>query len=125
VQALYHKSVALAKLDTTAFSDAVTLGNDLLVELSISREGDIFLLHSRVYDDFFRFSEVKDNRVLYVKLADRLHNMRTIEGHTPLAKQKEIASETLRFFVPIARYLKLHPIEKELQQLASQVIRQP
>jgi hypothetical protein len=38
VQALYHKPVALAKLDTTAFSDAVTLGNDLLVELSISGE---------------------------------------------------------------------------------------
>jgi hypothetical protein len=36
---LYHKPVAVAKLDTTAFSDAVTLGSDLLVELSISREG--------------------------------------------------------------------------------------
>jgi hypothetical protein len=55
VQALYHKPVALAKLDTTAFSDAVTLGNDLLVELSVSREGDVFLLHSRIYDDFFGF----------------------------------------------------------------------
>jgi hypothetical protein len=55
VQALYHKPVALAKLDTTAFSDAVTLDNDLLVELSISGEGDVFLLHSRIYDDFFRF----------------------------------------------------------------------
>jgi hypothetical protein len=42
VQALYHKPVALAKLDTTAFSDAVTLGSDLLVELSIGGEGDIF-----------------------------------------------------------------------------------
>ncbi len=52
VQALYHKPVAVAKLDTTAFSDAVTLGSDLLVELSISGEGDVFLLHSRIYDDF-------------------------------------------------------------------------
>jgi hypothetical protein len=42
VQALYHKPVAVAKLDTTAFSDAVTLGNDLLVELSIGGEGDFF-----------------------------------------------------------------------------------
>ncbi len=65
---------------------------------------------------------VEDNRVLYVKLADRLHNMRTIEGHQSLAKQKKIAEETLQFFVPIARYLKLQPIEKELQQLASEVL---
>ena len=65
---------------------------------------------------------VDDNRVLYVKLADRLHNMRTIEGHTNLSKQQEIANETLQFFVPIARHLKVNAIEKELQQLASQVL---
>ncbi len=58
VQALCHKPVAVAKLDTTAFSDAVTLGNDLLVELSISGEGDVFLLHSGVYDDFFGFIDL-------------------------------------------------------------------
>jgi hypothetical protein len=58
VQALYHKPVALAKLDTTAFSDAVTLSNDLLVELSIGGEGDVFLSHSRVYDDFFGFVDL-------------------------------------------------------------------
>ena len=68
---------------------------------------------------------VDDNRVLYVKLADRLHNMRTIEGHKQVSKQKKIAEETLQFFVPIARYLKLHPLEKELQQLAFQVMSKP
>ena len=68
---------------------------------------------------------VDDDRVLYVKLADRLHNMRTIEGHKQVSKQKKIAEETLQFFVPIARYLKLHPIEKELQQLAFQVMSKP
>ena len=40
---------------------------------------------------------VKDERVLYVKLADRWHNMRTIEGPPSLAKQKMIAEETLQF----------------------------
>ena len=65
---------------------------------------------------------VDDNRVLYVKLADRLHNMRTIEGHKNLSKQQEIANETLQFFVPIARHLQINAIEKELQQLASQVL---
>ena len=68
---------------------------------------------------------VDDDRILYVKLADRLYNMRTIEGHAQVSKQKKIATETLQFFVPIARYLKLHAIEKELQQLASQVMSKP
>jgi Na+/proline symporter len=68
---------------------------------------------------------VDDNRVLYVKLADRLHNMRTIEGHSSIEKQKKIAEETLLFFVPIARYLQLHAIEKELQKIVSQVMRKP
>lgn len=72
-----------------------------------------------------KLSDVNDDRVLYVKLADRLHNMRTIEGHTSVDQQKKIASETLQFFVPMTRHLKLHPIEKELQQLASQVMRKP
>jgi len=74
------------------------------------------------YEIIRKLLEVRDERVLYVKLADRLHNMRTIEGHSSLAKQKKIAEETLQFFVPTARHLKLHPIEKELQQLASQVL---
>jgi (p)ppGpp synthase/HD superfamily hydrolase len=77
------------------------------------------------HETILKLLEAKDERVLYVKLADRLHNMRTIEGHTSIDKQKSIASKTLQFFVPIARYLKLHPIEKELQQLAFQVMGKP
>jgi (p)ppGpp synthase/HD superfamily hydrolase len=60
--------------------------------------------------------EAKDERVLYVKLADRLHNMRTIDGHTSLGKQQKIAEETLQFFVPMAKSLHLTPIAKELNQ---------
>jgi hypothetical protein len=77
------------------------------------------------HENIRKLLEVKDERILYVKLADRLHNMRTIEGHSSVDKQKKIAEETLQFFVPIARYLKLHPIEKELQQLAFQVMSKP
>ena len=60
--------------------------------------------------------EVRDERILYVKLADRLHNMRTIEGHSSLAKQKKIAEETLQFFVPMAKSLGLMPIAEELME---------
>lgn len=60
--------------------------------------------------------EVKDERILYVKLADRLHNMRMIKGHTSLVKQKKIAEETLQFFVPMAKSLGLTPIAEELNK---------
>ncbi len=67
--------------------------------------------------------EEEDARVLQVKLADRLHNMRTIDGHPSIAKQKQIAQETLQFFVPLARYLELKQVEAELQQLITAVMK--
>jgi hypothetical protein len=74
------------------------------------------------HETILKLLEVKDERVLYVKLADRLHNMRTIGGHHSLAKQKKIAEETLQFFVPMARSLGLKPIAKELQERSFEVL---
>ena len=55
------------------------------------------------------------------ELADRLHNMRTLEGHAP-AKQREIAEETLSFFVPVAQELEQPAIAEELKELADKVL---
>jgi (p)ppGpp synthase/HD superfamily hydrolase len=74
------------------------------------------------HETILKLLKSKDNQVLYVKLADRLHNMRTIEGHKEVSKQQKIAIQTLPFFVPIAQHLKLYDIGKALQQLASQVL---
>ena len=59
-----------------------------------------------------------DIRVILIKLADRLHNMRTLAHKKDQLKRIENSQETLEVYVPISYHLGLHPIKSELENLA-------
>ncbi len=64
----------------------------------------------------------KDIRVLLVKLADRLHNMRTIKSIKKEDKRKRIAQETMEIYAPLADRMGMHRIRDELEDLSFEIL---
>ena len=64
----------------------------------------------------------KDIRVLLVKLADRLHNMRTIDAIDKIEKRERIAKETMEIYAPLADRMGMHHIRDELEDLSFKIL---
>ena len=64
----------------------------------------------------------KDIRVLLVKIADRLHNMRTIDAISKAEKKERIAKETMEIYAPLADRMGMHRIRDELEDLSFEVL---
>ncbi len=90
-----------------------------LVELLVRIKGTSKLFSLDKIDMYKRVIAgiAEDVRVLYIKIADRLHNMRTLYSLEPVRK-RIVAEETLRIYAPLAEMLGLFAIKTELEDLA-------
>lgn len=135
--------LAVTYILTTVFADINTLCVGLLHEIEIDdyvdelREklgedvvkllygvGKISKLHFSTENDYLveYYKKIivgmsEDVRVIIIKLADRLHNMRTLYELSE-EKQKKKAKETLEIFAPIAHHLGIHKLKSELEDLS-------
>ena len=99
------------------FGKKVALIINGLTKISAIRNQEIIISEqAENYKKLF-FSLSEDLRVILIKIADRLHNMRTMDFMPP-HKQKTIAAETLYIFAPLAHRLSLYVIKSELEDLS-------
>ena len=90
----------------------------------VSKLAKIFSSHAEAQAENFQkmiLAMAKDIRVIMVKIADRLHNMRTI-GVLTKEQRRRIARETLDYYAPIAYRLGMHNIHVELEDLGFQTL---
>ncbi len=116
--ALLHDVIEDSDASKTALGE---LFGDPVAEIvdGVSKLSKIFSSRDEAQAENFQkmaLAMARDIRVIMVKMADRLHNMRTI-GVMSSSQRKRIARETLDFYAPIANRLGIHKIKTELEDL--------
>uniref|UniRef100_A0A7S3E5N6 GTP diphosphokinase n=1 Tax=Chloropicon laureae TaxID=464258 RepID=A0A7S3E5N6_9CHLO len=94
-------------------------------DLMMKKEGTVSSQKVEVEGESFKnmLLSMADVRVVLIKLADRLHNMRTLNA-LPAEKQRKIAEETMHVFVPLANRLGVWSIKAELEDLCFRYMNQ-
>jgi (p)ppGpp synthase/HD superfamily hydrolase len=87
-----------------------------------SLKDSFYKIKLSTHENILMLLKLEDKRALYVKIADRMHNLRTIEGHRSQVKKQQIAEETLQFFVPLAQALGLEQAVTELQARSAKIL---
>jgi GTP diphosphokinase / guanosine-3',5'-bis(diphosphate) 3'-diphosphatase len=140
-QHLYHTALVLAELNMDTPTICAGFLHDILEDTNISEEvisneftpqilqfvkgvtkigGIKFMSEQQQQAQNFRkmlLSVADDIRVIIIKFADRLHNMRTLEA-LPLKKRRRIALETRDVYAPLAHRLGMYRIKMEMEDLA-------
>lgn len=121
--ALLHDTIedtALTMFDLkTIFSDRVA---NIVFGVSKVDYGGMPIFHSNE-EHLKTLERSNDFSILSIKISDRIHNMRTISGHRSRDKRREVAKETLEFFVPLAKRLGLEKAYADLKEMAERELK--
>jgi len=110
--------------DTPTNAEVITLlfGEKVAnIVIDLTNIGSCYRLKLSSVDNILQLLAVRDKRSLYIKIADLLHNLRTI-SHKDIDSQLRKAEETILFYVPLAEQLEMKSAAEEMRSISIKVL---